>query len=196
MNAGNEPVHLIAHSMGGLDSRYMISWLDMADQGANLDDNRHPASRHPASPIGASRASPASSSRCWKHSASRIQTFYDLTRASCKAFNEKTPDVPSVRYFSVAGRHDGHFLHPEWLLPYGIVKEAEGDNDGIVAVESAKYGEQFDIWEGDHLRLVNWYHPAVQFRGNWHDPAAALTGSRCCVVWPIWGINGLVSGEW
>ena len=31
-NSTHEPVHLFAHSMGGLDSRYMISQLDMADR--------------------------------------------------------------------------------------------------------------------------------------------------------------------
>src|ERR1700680_3312371 len=31
-NSANEPVHLIAHSLGGLDARYMISRLGMADQ--------------------------------------------------------------------------------------------------------------------------------------------------------------------
>src|SRR2546421_12121297 len=28
----DEPVHLVAHSMGGLDARYMIGQLDMADR--------------------------------------------------------------------------------------------------------------------------------------------------------------------
>ena len=31
-----EPVHIIAHSMGGLDARYMISRLDMADRVLSL----------------------------------------------------------------------------------------------------------------------------------------------------------------
>src|SRR5438034_509613 len=78
-----------------------------------------------------------------------FQAFYDLTRDRCKAFNENVLDVPSVRYFSVAGKHDGSILHPEWLLSFGHVTKHEGDNDGVVSVESAKYGEIFDVWEGD-----------------------------------------------
>src|SRR4051812_2708654 len=31
-NSPHEPVHLVAHSLGGLDARYMISRLGMADR--------------------------------------------------------------------------------------------------------------------------------------------------------------------
>src|ERR1700722_3268504 len=128
VNAPNEPVHLIAHSMGGLDSRCLISSLGMADKVLTLTTIGTPHRGTSFADWGITRLA-----RVVKPLLEAIgipyQGFYDLTRASCKAFNEKTPDVPSVRYFSVAGRHDGHFLHPEWLLPYGIVKEAEGENE-------------------------------------------------------------------
>jgi triacylglycerol lipase len=100
------------------------------------------------------------------------QAFYDLTTSSCKTFNERVPNVEGVRYFSVAGQHDGHYLCPEWLLPYGIVHKAEGPNDGVVSVTSATFGESTEIWEGDHLSLVNWLHPLGRNRGFWRDPAA------------------------
>src|SRR5262249_34293521 len=85
------------------------------------------------------------------------QAFYDLTTASCRAFNERTPDAPGVRYFSVAARHDGALFTPEWILPYHIVFEQEGPNYGVVSVGSASYGECVDVWEGDHFSLVNWF---------------------------------------
>ena len=174
-NAPNETVHLMAHSMGGLDSRYMISCLGMADHVLTLTTIGTPHQGSSFADWGVSRLArivrPALEMIGLPHEA-----FYDLTRERCKAFNEKVIDVPGVRYFSVAGRHDGHFLHPEWLLPYGIVKKAEGDNDGIVSVESAKYGEQFDLWEGDHLSLVNWFNPVAQYRGASHDPAPRYGG--------------------
>ena len=34
------------------------------------------------------------------------QAYIDLTTTACRAFNERTPDAPTVRYFSVAGRID------------------------------------------------------------------------------------------
>lgn len=159
-----EPVHILAHSMGGLDSRYMISRLDMAERVLTLTTLGTPHRGTSFADWGVGRLA-----RLLKPMLDTIgmpyQGFYDLRRASCKLFNEQVLDVPSVRYFSVAGKHDGHFLHLEWLLPYSIVTKQEGDNDGIVSVVSATYGEVCDQWEGDHIRLVNWYHPAAHLRG-------------------------------
>ena len=80
------------------------------------------------------------------------------------------PNVPGVRYFSVAGRYDGNLLVPEWYLSYAVVKFHEGDNDGIVSVHSAQWGESLDVWEGDHFSLVNWWNPMAQNRGWKRDP--------------------------
>ena len=169
-NAPGEPVHLIAHSMGGLDARYMITCLDTAAQVLTLTTLGTPHRGTSFADWGIGRLE-----RLVKPLLNMIgmpfQGFYDLTRANCKTFNEKVFDVASVRYFSVGGKHDGHFLHPEWLLPFNIVSKHEGENDGIVSLESAKYGEQFDLWEGDHFMLVNWLNPIYHYRGSWRDPA-------------------------
>jgi triacylglycerol lipase len=168
--SANEPVHLIAHSMGGLDSRYMISCLGMAERVLSLTTIGTPHRGSSFADWGINRLE-----RIVKPALDLIglpyQGFYDLTRTRCQAFNETVVDAPGVRYFSVAGRHDGHYLHAGWLLPYGIVKAAEGDNDGIVSVESARYGEQLDLWEGDHLSLVNWFNLITHYRGARIDPA-------------------------
>jgi triacylglycerol lipase len=170
-----DPVHLIAHSMGGLDSRYMISCLDMAPQVLTLTTLGTPHRGTAFADWGISRFA-----RVIQPMLDTIglpyQAFYDLTKTKCKTFNENVLDVPSVRYFSVAGRHDGHLLQPEWLLPYGIVSKAEGDNDGIVSLTSAQYGEHFDVWEGDHLMLANMANPMHHFRGIWRDPAPRYGG--------------------
>ena len=165
-----EPVHLIAHSMGGLDSRFMISRLGMAERVLSLTTLGTPHRGTSFADWGVSRFE-----RIVKPLLDTVgmpyQAFYDLTRPRCQAFNDTAQDAVKVRYFSVAGKHDGHFLHPEWLLPYGIVKQNEGDNDGIVSVASARWGESCDTWDGHHLDLVNWYHPAKHYRGIVHDPA-------------------------
>lgn len=170
LHSPGEPVHLLAHSMGGLDARYMIACLNMAPLVLTLTTIGTPHQGSSFADWGVQRLE-----RLVKPILMMIgmpyQGFYDLTRANCKAFNEKVLDVASVRYFSIGGKHDGHFLHPEWLLPHGIVSKAEGENDGVVSLESARYGEYFEVWDGDHLTLVNMLNPLHHLFGRWRDPA-------------------------
>src|SRR5262249_34380886 len=88
-----------------------------------------------------------------------------------KKFNDNVPDHPDVRYFSVAGRFQSSLTTPEWLLSSCIVLSAEGPNDGVVSIASASYGEIQDVWDGDHLSLVNWHHPLVRQLPEWRDPS-------------------------
>lgn len=166
-----EPVHLIAHSLGGLDARYMISCLDMAAYVLTLTTLGTPHRGTSFADWGIHRLE-----RLIKPLLDSIgmpyQAFYDLTRANCARFNEKVLDATNVRYFSVGGKHTSHFLHLEWMLPHRIVTRHEGDNDGVVSLHSAKYGEHFEEWEGDHLMLVNMLNPLQLLRGRaWHDPS-------------------------
>lgn len=165
-----EPVHLLAHSMGGLDSRYLIARLGMAKHVLTLTTLGTPHRGTAFADWGISRFE-----RLVKPLLRLLgvptQGFYDVTTASCRRFNEEVPDAPNVRYFSVAGRHASWDLNPEWLLPWGIVYKAEGDNDGVVSVKSATYGETSEVWEGDHLSLVNWFNPLARHRGLFRDPA-------------------------
>ncbi|KAJ7031615.1 Alpha/Beta hydrolase protein [Mycena alexandri] len=97
-------------------------------------------------------------------------------------FNPQTPDDPRVKYFSVAGRMPGVSIwHPFWL-PKMVLdgveekererlraiwekeggseknplwsQEREWGNDGLVTVQSAKWGEFLGIMEGcDHWEM-------------------------------------------
>jgi triacylglycerol lipase len=166
----SEPVHILAHSMGGLDARYMISKLDMAPRVLSLTTLGTPHKGTCFADWGLSRlegiVKPA-----LDFFGVPYQAFYDLTTASCSKFNAEVPNAANVRYFSVAGRHDGGLLTPEWLLSYFIVLNGEGPNDGVVSVTSAQFGEGLEIWDGDHFSLVNWVHPLATNRTIFRDPA-------------------------
>jgi triacylglycerol lipase len=165
----NDPVHLLAHSMGGLDARYLISRLGMADHVLTLTTLGTPHRGTSFADWGISRLARLARP-VFDFVGMPEQAFHDLTRARCAEFNAQVPDAPQVRYFSIAGRHDGNFLNPEWLLPYHIVLGAEGPNDGVVAVESARYGEHHEVWGGDHFSLVNWLNPLAACRAALEDP--------------------------
>lgn len=164
------PVHLIGHSMGGLDARYMISRLGMESRVRSLTT------------VGTPHRGTAFADWGVRHFGRLLapflgaagvpyRAFHDLTTDSCRRFNEEVPDVPGVRYFSVAGVCDAEFLGAEWLLPHRIVGRAEGPNDGVVSVASASWGEQTEVWRGDHLNLVNWPNRIAVRRGRWQELA-------------------------
>jgi triacylglycerol lipase len=98
--------------------------------------------------------------------------FDDLTTEACARFNESVPDAPGVRYFSVAGTCPRELLPRVALLPAELVRGEEGPNDGIVSVRSATYGEASEVWEADHMSLVN--HPNRRATGWSHRPSAYL----------------------
>jgi triacylglycerol lipase len=167
--APNEPVHIIAHSLGGLDARYMISRLGMASRVLTLTTIATPHRGSSFADWGVRRFARLLKP-IFKRLAISGQAFYDLTTVKCREFNNAMPDAATVRYFSVAGEYRPHLFCPEWHLPHQIVTQAEGPNDGVVSVASASYGESTEIWDGDHLSLVNWTNYRTWLRGYWKDP--------------------------
>lgn len=163
-----EPVHLLAHSMGGLDSRYMISRLGMADRVLTLTTLGTPHRGSPFADYAVQRLVPLVAPMFDLLRLPR-EAFADLTVARCRQFNEETPDAPGVRYFSVAGRYRSPWYHPSWGLSAPMIEKAEGPCDGIVSVASATWGEGCEVWEGDHMSLINWTKP-----GAVRDPVGRL----------------------
>lgn len=163
---GQQPVHLIGHSMGGLDSRYAISRLGIESQVLSLTTLGCP---HRGSAFAdwciawfGRITRPVFRKLGWNDAA-----FYDLTAEACERFNEVTPNAPTVRYFSVAGVIDKPCLTAGWRIPSWIVERVEGANDGVVSVTSATWGERTTLWRGDHLNLVNWPNKRMTKAGEW-----------------------------
>lgn len=170
-----KPVHLIAHSMGGLDCRYLISRLGMASRVLSLTTVGTPHRGTSFADWTIGRLEAVLKPVFQRFGLPR-QAFYDLTTTSCRAFNEHVPDVAEVRYFSVAGRHDASWFQPEWRVPHRVVLQREGPNDGVVSLTSATYGESLEVWEGDHFSLINWPNPVAHVRGRWRDRAPFYGG--------------------
>ncbi len=158
-----EPVHLIAHSMGGLDSRYLISRLGMVSRVLTLTTLGTPHRGTPFADWGLRRLTRLLLP-LFEFANVPYQAFFDLTVAHCAEFNRQTPDAPGVRYFSVAGDFALHWLAPEWQVPARILASSEGPNDGIVSVASARWGADCTVWDGDHLNLINWTHSWISVR--------------------------------
>jgi triacylglycerol lipase len=155
--SSHEPVHLLAHSMGGLDSRYLISHLGMSHRVLSLTTLGTPHRGTAFADWGIRRLQRVVQP-LFEFVNLPSQAFFDLTVAHCAAFNHRTPDAPGVRYFSVAGNFQLHWLMPEWQIPARILARSEGPNDGLVSVASASWGESCTLWDGDHLNLINRRH--------------------------------------
>jgi triacylglycerol lipase len=164
--ASGRPVTVIAHSMGGLDARYMISHLRnehrpdvralvtvaTPHRGSSLADA---VLEGIGARVGLPRAYAA-----WKRATGLgTRGFEQLTRRyMIDEFNPNTPDDPAVRYFSYGA---ALITKPPLLSPFRmshkLLEELEGPNDGLVGVESSRWGTYKGTLVGvSHLDLINW----------------------------------------
>lgn len=147
---GCEKVNLIAHSKGGLDARYAISKLNMAPYVASLTtiSTPHRGCRFVDGacklPEGFYRFVANVFDRTFRHFGDRSPDFYTATRQFSTdysaAFNKAVPDAEGVYYQSYASVMTHWYSDLLLSFPYLLAKAAEGENDGLVSIKSAKWG--------------------------------------------------------
>ena len=147
-----EAVHLIAHSMGGLDCRYVISKLDPQQRVRSLTTVATP---HHGSPL----ADWIVNDRGLVTALLRRllgEGIKALTTEACRRFNEQVKDRPDVDYRSYAGVRPLAEM-PIWYRPWTRrVANQQGDNDSQVAASSARWGEFIRQLRADHLEMAGW----------------------------------------
>jgi hypothetical protein len=78
----------------------------------------------------------------------------DLTRAAARRFNDAIPDREDVHYHAICGRISPRAV-PTLLQPFARRLQAhEGDNDSLVAVSSARWGDTLVVDDADHWALI------------------------------------------
>jgi triacylglycerol lipase len=162
--AQGQSVNIVAHSMGGLDARHMISRLQPA--GVSVTSLVTIATPHHGSPFAdylIDGIGPLHLPRLydlWERTTGwEPSAFAQLTtRYMVDEFNPTTPDHPTVRYFSYGAMvKDKPPLLSPFRHSHRVIEACEGPNDGLVSVESSKWG----IYKGtllgvNHLDLINW----------------------------------------
>lgn len=80
----------------------------------------------------------------------------DLTPAACAHFNRAVPNRSDVRYYAYASARPSKHMSP--ILRYWGKKMAasDGENDGMVPVTSARWGEFAGVLQADHFELTGW----------------------------------------
>ncbi|OAP64331.1 hypothetical protein AYL99_00303 [Fonsecaea erecta] len=160
---GGRQVNIVAHSMGGLDARYMISRLCPAPSLFRVRSLTTVATPH--------RGSSAADMLMRDIGPELVPRIYRLlgrmgvasgafaeltTQYVTQEFNPRTPNDPAVKYFSYGASATPHLLSV-FRLSHDLVAVLEGANDGLVSVRSAKWGEYKGTLAGvTHLDLINW----------------------------------------
>jgi triacylglycerol lipase len=158
-------VHIIAHSMGGLDARYAITHRnDVVQRIATLVTIGTPHRGSPVADAVANQGDPLFAhipSFLVRQLETNAGALHDLTTDVCTHFDDSTPDVDGVRYIEVAGdaSKGGHELFLFQLA--AVIGKITGEvNDGVVTKRSAlRKGEghkHLDDWPVDHAGEVGW----------------------------------------
>ena len=146
-------VHLIAHSMGGLDARRAISKGGLAPSVASLVTVGAPHRGTPLAGAGA-KILPARAAR-----ALRLDGVADLVPSVTARFNRNVRNVRGVDYCCVVGAPRGivpTHLHPLLVPGFLWMRETIGANDGVVPSESQEWGEILAELDADHWAQVGW----------------------------------------
>ncbi|KAF8560202.1 alpha/beta-hydrolase [Imleria badia] len=155
-------VHLIGHSMGGIDCRYLITHL--TQRTFRVLSLTTIATPHRGSSFASHFLSLASSHlpavlallELLPNGGGDGKAFECLTREAMKHFNDNTPDVEGVRYFSWGAEYEPGLIDT-WKYPHSIIAAQEGSNDGLVSVQSAQWGTYLGTLHNvNHLDLVGW----------------------------------------
>lgn len=164
-----EKVNIIAHSMGGLDARHML----FNDRNSGKIHNRIASvttisTPHEGSPFAdwgtknLPHVIPIA-----QELGLDLKAFEDLRTDRCREFNSNAEVMEfeqkcenSILFQTYAGKQDFWSVFAALKLSFYIIEKKEGDNDGLVSVQSAKWQNRYfkDVLENtDHLNELGWW---------------------------------------
>jgi triacylglycerol lipase len=152
-------VNIIGHSLGGLDARYAIAKLGLANKVACLVTIGTPHRGTPIADVGAAVVGDRLGlRRALEVLRVDVDAFYDITTARMSAFNADVADARGVAYasFPSSVRARLRRLNPLLLAPYLYLSEQHGPNDGLVPISSQKWGEVWGEIDADHWAQIGW----------------------------------------
>ena len=158
--SGKEKVNLIAHSKGGIDARYLISQLDIGDKVASLTTMATPHKGVKGIDIISDKSRIALDAILeifgtmlkidGGDKPEDVNAFMQLTEDYMTVFNEMVPDNKGVYYQSYAFDMVTATSDPTMTVFYNLIKKLDGPNDGLVSVESAKWGDFKGVFTGEN----------------------------------------------
>lgn len=148
-------VVLLAHSMGGLDARYAVARLGLADQVAAVVTIGTPHRGTPLARIG--DWAPARALRGALEAAGvPASASEQMTPERMEEFNREVPDAPGVYYASIVTRARPRDLSPALWATHRYLLRRAGSNDGVVPAASQCWGETLAETDADHWAQIGW----------------------------------------
>jgi triacylglycerol lipase len=174
---GLDEVHIIAHSMGGLDARHVI--VDHPDAAAKVRSLTTIGTPHLGTPFADRGTEHPHPFLDFISNAVHISLagFDDLTTAACRAFNDKARAAEqknTVKYRAVSAKQTESATFALLRPSHRIISRSEGENDGLVSVTSARWTDnglpaaRFEAIDfpmpADHINEVGWDTDAGKVR--------------------------------
>ena len=158
-----EKVNIIAHSKGGIDVRYAISKLGLEDKIASVTM---------FSIFGEwlFKFLAVFVNLWFKILGDKKPDFFRATKQFCssymESFNKEITDSPSILYQSFAGKMKNPFSDIFMCFMNFVMKFCDGENDGLVSVESAKWANFRGVIEGQKFLGISHAHEVDAYRTN------------------------------
>ncbi|MCB9668939.1 MAG: triacylglycerol lipase [Alphaproteobacteria bacterium] len=173
-------VNLVGHSQGGMDARYLTAHLDPDQRVASVLTIGTPHRGTAVAAVGAGLLQHSGITEAMVEAAiGGLASFYDvesdeaiveqiqgLAPDAMEEFNTLVPDRADVYYASWGGKscqlldffclwqNDGEVITAPLAATHLLLKVLEGDNDGLVSVESARWGVDYGALPADHADQI------------------------------------------
>lgn len=153
-------VHIIAHSMGGLDARLMIYRYRMEERIVSVTTIGTPHLGTAFADWGLKRFGGLIG--LVRPMGLDISGYRDLTRAACRRRNNQLEEFEGqngVRYRTIAGAQPRERIFMPMRPSHRVIEREEGENDGLVSVASATWKEAYllEKIDADHFNQLGWW---------------------------------------
>lgn len=162
---GSRKLNLLAHSKGGLEARMLASSLGFGERIASITTIATPhrgsktVDRLFGMPKGLFNLAAFAVDNWIRLVGDRKPDFLEVCRGFTTAhmaeFNRQNPDVPGVFYQSFACVMSHPLSDINLSTANFVVGRIEGENDGLVSVDSAHWGERFTVLWPNGLRGIS-----------------------------------------
>jgi triacylglycerol lipase len=155
---GDSPIHLIGHSMGGMDARLLAIDPAWDRRILSITTIGTPHLGTPLADVAARRLK-------WLYSGLEkfgvtLDGLLQITRRHASQLTADWSEPTRAACWSIAGEPDTGDMFFGLRPTHSLIRNWEGPSDGLVPKESAEgWGEPLPAWKHDHFRQINWMTP-------------------------------------